>query len=699
MIFSLLFISEVIFCSAQSWHWINPTTGLQQINDISFISPDQGMAVGDNGAILSYLNGEWSLAESPVNTTLNAVEFVNPDLAWAVGNAGVILHYDGNHWMEVSSPITGQLKDICYVDETHCWAVGSAILFYDGTIWQVQAEISGLETVGFLSADEGWAASSSMNFHHFSNGSWSVDPTFADGDLLFFHTIEPNGEGRLLMNGENVEQEGLLYENTGQGWQPIASGAVNAGISFYDASYGFGIEHARPMNNDLLPTIKHFNIDTWSTAYIFDKPDQLFSSIEAIGGDEAVAGDVLGYLHHGMDGNWDLDNGFMCDSILDMQFVKPNKGYLAGHSSGLWKYDAGLWSNIFNIPGYNINVIDFPYENSGYFGAFRSNDLLPFWPETKLFSYNSGIISEIMFPDESSFISSLNSIGEELIFTQRNTIFTYTNGQFTSEALAFPDSISDLKFMMPIPVNSNNRNGEWEAAWMSVKRHNDADSGVIFYKYLTNTWQEVYTTSSGSFNDLCIFGHYQVVAVGTNGLIAVFDGTNWTEVTPLTTEELLSVHLDEFMYGWAVGRNGTILQCIGGTWSVYENDVICDLNVVSFYDNTLGFIGGNLGAMLCTSEKLPVANTYFPVSDTKNSLKIFPNPAGESFTVEFESLSANGKLSITDLTGRVVMEKLVGTSGNGNQIMTISSANLSKGVYVLTLITGNEVRTGKVLVK
>jgi photosystem II stability/assembly factor-like uncharacterized protein len=252
---------------------------------------------------------------------------------------------------------------------------------------------------------------------------------------------------------------------------------------------------------------------------------------------------------------------------------------------------------------------------------------------------------------------------------------------------------------MSIPINSNKKNSEWEAAWMSVKRHNDADSGVIFYKYFTNNWQEVYETSNGSFNDLCIFGHYQVVAVGTNGLIAVFDGTNWTEVPPLTTEELLSVHLDEYMYGWAVGRNGTILQCIGGIWSVYENDVMYDLNVVSFYDNTLGFIGGNEGAMLCTSEKLPVANSYFPVADSKNTLKVYPNPAGESFSVEFESLSANGKLSVTDLTGRVIMEKLVGSSGNGNQIMTISSANLSKGVYVLTLINGNEVRTGKVVVK
>lgn len=305
-----------------------------------------------------------------------------------------------------------------------------------------------------------------------------------------------------------------------------------------------------------------------------------------------------------------------------------------------------------------------------------------------------------MFPDVSSFISSINSIGEDLVFTQRNTIFTYTNGQFSTEELAFQDSISDLKFMMPIPINSNKMNGQWEAAWMSVKRHNDADSGVIFYKYFVdNIWQEVYTTSSGNFNDLCIFGYNQVVAVGTNGLIAVFDGSNWSEIQPLTSEELLSVHLDENMNGWAVGRNGTMLECTGGAWSVYENDVNYDLNVVSFYDESLGFIGGNEGALLCTSEKLPVPNTYIPVADARNSLKIFPNPAAETFTIELESPAANARILLIDPAGRLLMEKQLPPAGQGKQLVTMSASGLGSGVYLLTLIHENGVSTAKLVVR
>jgi photosystem II stability/assembly factor-like uncharacterized protein len=696
-----LFISMLILCSnlmAQSWHWVNPTTGLNQINDIHFISANEGYAVGNQGKILHYINGEWSIMDSPVNTDLFGVSFVNPDMGWAVGAEGNILRYQYGTWTQVTSPITGVLKDVCCVNENHCWAAGDAILRYNGNEWLVVANLNGSETIGFLNENLGWAGSSSQNLYKYENGVWSDDDSFNSGTFYSFHTLEKAGD-YMLMNGKTIPEEGLIFKNDGNGWVQIPSGNCNNGISFTSADHGFGLQNAEPMFFDLFPTVQQYTEGIWQPTYVHTKRDQVFTAVEALSNTACVVSDNMGYIHKVEDGNQSLANGFMYDSILDLQFVKPNVGFLAAHNSGLWKYDAGEWENIFNIPDHTVNVIDFQSEDIGYFGAYNHEAIFPFWPETKLFSYNKGVITEIMFPDESSFISSLNSIGADLIFTQRNTIFTYTNGQFTTEALALQDSISDLKFMMPIPINSNNRNGEWEAAWMSVKRHNDAESGVIFYKYFTNTWEEVYETSNGSFNDLCIFGHYQVVAVGTNGLIAVFDGTSWSEVPPITTEELLSVHLDEYMYGWAVGRNGTILQCNGGVWSVYENDVIYDLNVVSFYDNTLGFIGGNEGAMLCTSEKLPVANSYFPVIVSKNTLKVYPNPAGESFSVEFESLSANGKLSITDLTGRVIMEKLVGTSGNGNQIMTISAANLSKGVYVLTLINSNEVRTGKVVVK
>lgn len=689
---------------AQSWNWINPTTGLQQVNDISFISPDQGVAVGDNGVILNYLNGEWSLTESPVNTTLNAVEFIHPNLAWAVGYAGVILRYNGNNWVKAISPITGDLKDICWVDETHCWAVGSAILFYDGTSWQVQSELSGSEVVGFISENEGWAGSSSTNFYHFSNGSWSADPTFADGNLLFFHTIEAAGEGRLLMNGKNMEGEGLLYENTGQGWQSIASGAVNAGISFYDAAHGFGIEHARPLNYTLLPSIKHFNNDAWSTEYTFEKRNQYFTSIEALAGNEAMAGDALGYIHHGKDGNWGLDNGFMCDSILDIDFVAPNKGYVAAHNSGIWKYDAGEWSNIFDVPDYTFNEIEFVNENWGYSyaAAYTINDEFPppYNTEAKLFRLYQGSFSEISVPwiGITAPISSLYEFNGELILSSYNNIYIYNINEWMTETLPETDSVSEIRFQLSMPIKNQLERSNWDAAWLCAKRDDRGISGVVYSKdHMDNNWQQVYQTPSGWFNDLCIFDYNQVYAVGTNGLIAYFDGINWTETEPLTDEHLLSIHVDDNGNGWAVGKNGTMLQCENGQWSVQNSMTIYDLNVVSFYDRTLGFIGGNDGALFCTSEKLPVGILNKPIDQSFDQLHIYPNPAQGSFFIEINQPAPKIEVSLSDMTGRILYEKSFSLSGSEKETLRINPGVLSRGIYFVKVMNGKQVLTGKVM--
>jgi hypothetical protein len=234
-----------------------------------------------------------------------------------------------------------------------------------------------LNTIGFISANEGWAGTSNNNFFHYKNGNWALDETFVYANPMVFTSIEKAGEGRVLLNGQDIEGQGVLYENTGQGWQPIDAGAVNDGISFYDANHGFGIQHAGPMSFNLLPTIKQFNNDAWSTVYTREKPDQRFTAIAAKDSNEAMAGDGWGYIHQGSGGNWGLSNGFMCDSILDIDFVAANNGFLAANNSGIWKYDAGDWTNIFDIPEYKFNKIDFHTDYWGFAAAYTTHNEFP----------------------------------------------------------------------------------------------------------------------------------------------------------------------------------------------------------------------------------------------------------------------------------------------------------------------------------
>ncbi|MDH3587924.1 MAG: hypothetical protein OEQ74_00835 [Gammaproteobacteria bacterium] len=57
-----------------------------------------------------------------------------------------------------------------------------------------------------------------------------------------------------------------------------------------------------------------------------------------------------------------------------------------------------------------------------------------------------------------------------------------------------------------------------------------------------------------------------VIAVGKDGNIAIWDGTAWSAMISPTTEDLLDVEVVDANTAFAVGKKGTILQLIGGIW-------------------------------------------------------------------------------------------------------------------------------------
>lgn len=65
-----------------------------------------------------------------------------------------------------------------------------------------------------------------------------------------------------------------------------------------------------------------------------------------------------------------------------------------------------------------------------------------------------------------------------------------------------------------------------------------------------------------------------------------------------------------------------------------------------------------------------------------NSLSVYPNPSTGIFQVE---LPAAGRLSVSDVSGRSYYSQF------SNEIDTaIDASNYSKGIYILSFISGNE---------
>lgn len=76
--------------------------------DVEFVTPEQGWAVGEFGAIFATTDGgkTWTTQKSPVQTTLFGVHFVDARNGWATGIEEVLLHTSdgGQTWSKQTVP-------------------------------------------------------------------------------------------------------------------------------------------------------------------------------------------------------------------------------------------------------------------------------------------------------------------------------------------------------------------------------------------------------------------------------------------------------------------------------------------------------------------------------------------------------------------------------------------------------------------
>lgn len=702
--YTLLFLISYFQIQAQPWYWINPTNGHHHLNDISFNSPDNGIAVADNGVILHYNDSIWTQAESPVSENLNAVYYPSPTLAWAVGNNGTILKFNGSVWVQQESTVTVTLNDVCFTDETHGWAVGNTILFYDGNMWQVQATASGLKSVSFATPQEGWAAGSWGALKHYMNGEWVNDNSLNDFD---FTGICMTNQNSVLLNGYTIEGSGVFFENTGSGWQSVNSGGVNAGISFTDHDYGFGIQNFIAFFTDIYPTVYKYSSGNWSKEFSGEY-DRLLTSVETISENEAYICDTTGFVYHGLEGNWGVSNGFTADSILDIDFTRANNGYFACGTDGIWHYDSGNWTNELKVEGFSFNQVTTSGDQIVWASACRKLELPePYNYEVKLFSCFNGIWIEETIPAMEIFmpVSDIDIASYDIGISSYNILYTRIQDAWTSLVLPFSDSITSFKFMQDIPIAEPGTYPGYyeEAAWMCLKRSESDIKGVIYYNdFSQDQWTVSYETTQGGFNDLSVSGNYEtyVYAVGDNGLIAYFDGESWSEFEPVTSEDLLSVCIDNNNQGWACGRNGTLLKYNGMAWSVVQSNTRNDLFRVTILQNQIDLVGGKNGTLLCTRPELPVGNSYSIVGNIKEVLFVFPNPAQNNALVQFSAMvDSPVELKMTDLTGRLVFEQSITSTGAGLQTVPVDLQQLKNGLYLIQVNTGGKFLTGKMLIQ
>ena len=114
---------------------------------ISFIDPNNGIAVGSGGLITRLTN---AMSSSPGTSTqtsgttadLYGVFMLDATNAWAVGSAGTILRYDGTRWAPQFAGTTNRLNDVSFKDANNGLIVGNAGIILSttngGATWTIE---------------------------------------------------------------------------------------------------------------------------------------------------------------------------------------------------------------------------------------------------------------------------------------------------------------------------------------------------------------------------------------------------------------------------------------------------------------------------------------------------------------------------------------------------------------------------------
>lgn len=387
----------------------------------------------------------------------------------------------------------------------------------------------------------------------------------------------------------------------------------------------------------------------WQT--VFDSTDYSFSGIFFINNDTGfVAGYHSGNGHSGgtilrtMNGGLTWDRTLVPIMIMSVQFVNDSVGFAGGQDGGVYKTMnmGNTWNYAGTIqPSFSdLSSLYFINSQLGYASAFSGNisqtidggtNWVPHFPSDGA-SYFPGT-AKFVFVD--SLIGYLaHSYHGSFTMNQGSAISKTSDGGFTWTDLTLPSTFYPYSCFF-----FDSLSGFAVGYHGKVSKTNDG--GL--------TWS--------SPDSLCIYPLYDITFV--NDSIGYITGGNNVYENPST--------------------NGIIYKTKdrGITWQVM--DTYSDgLTKLHFPSDSIGYAVGMNGIILKLTSANHVNVSVQTLTNSREKLTVFPNPASNSITV---NLNRGKKILIVNLLGEIVLEKSFLPNSNGKVEFDISL--LSSGIYFI----------------
>jgi peptide/nickel transport system permease protein len=136
--------ASVLIREAGQWN-LAPSLGILAISGVD-TDGSQVVAVGREGTVHWFTDGEWISTHTPLKIDLNDVS-INPDGdALVVGNQGTIQLWKGENWQVINPPVETHLNGVVWLDRQHALIVGDNEIVLLLEITQQTENITPLES-------------------------------------------------------------------------------------------------------------------------------------------------------------------------------------------------------------------------------------------------------------------------------------------------------------------------------------------------------------------------------------------------------------------------------------------------------------------------------------------------------------------------------------------------------------------------
>lgn len=525
-----------------------------EINITDYALLSEGTIPDSSMSMLEY----WDTITSPTTNTINAIFMLSDTKGWAVGDNGTILKYDNGQWILENSPTSNKLRSIYMLSETSGWAVGDYgddgqnIWRYDNGIWQAFPSPDVINKYGIfmVSETDGWIVGTGGHIYKYNGGSWNIFTSPITAYLNSVFMVSGGTDGWIVGAGTILRWDNIQSQWIPQNVPYAAKGKALYSVYMVSANYGWIVGQAKDAYDG---GIFKWDGTTWFES---NNPLQLIAyyySVYAKSENEAWAVDRNGAIVKWDGVQWRVSPSSyqigLTDSLKAISMSSSSKGFIVGSGGKIAKPVKGNWINnhkdLLHEEYFDVNSDWQQGTSSDLWNAYQ--DLII--SRSKWYGYSSAyVINGIaMYSATLGFLVGNQGLilkwdGTNLIPQSAITTENLFDVCFFSESLAFAVGTtgkilkwSNNAWSIVIPITTNTLNcicatsptDGWIGGQSTLIKGSNMGTPA-------ETWAiQTFPLSGGStITSITSLSTIEVWATGGWGMIIKWNGSQWVMIKP-----------------------------------------------------------------------------------------------------------------------------------------------------------------------